>query len=68
MTNKENPHGALGSNQPLERVPVVEETTPAIEEKEEESVPDAQESTSSATEDDGDVVYLREDLRPLRGA
>ena len=64
MTNKEKPHGALGSNKPLERVPVVEETIPAFEEKEEETIPDVPVATSSATEDDGDVVYLRDDLRP----
>ena len=57
MTNKEKQHGAMGSNAPLERVPVVEEEVP-----QESEVPGA---TSSATEkdDEEDVVYLREDLR-----
>lgn len=52
-------HGALGSNKKLERVPVPEpEISKDLDENDE--VP-----TSSATEiDDGDVVYLREDLRP----
>jgi len=55
-------HGALGSNKPLERVPVVEETA-APNEKKEEITSDVPVATSSATEDDGDVVYLRDDLR-----
>ena len=55
MTNKDKPHGALGSNKPLERVPV-EDDVPAE---------DAPVATSSATKkDEEDVVYLREDLRP----
>jgi len=55
-------HGALGSNAPLARVSVPADE-PAKNEKVEEkpSTP-----TSSTTEDDGDVVYLREDLRPVR--
>jgi len=59
MTNKPGEHGTLGSNQPLERVPVPADE-PAKNEKVEEkpSTP-----TPSTTEDDGDVVYLREDLR-----
>lgn len=62
-------HGALGSNKPLERVPVPEETPLADEgisltvEKTEEIISEVPVATSSATEDDGDVVYLREDLR-----
>ena len=57
MTNKDKPHGALGSNAPLERVPV-EDDAPA--EKDDASV-----ATPSATKkDDEDVVYLREDLKP----
>lgn len=62
MTNKEKPHGALGSNAPLARVPV-EEDVPAEKEKE-EVIADVPVATSSATKDDGDVVYLREDLKP----
>jgi len=62
MTNKEQPHGAMGSNAPLARVPV-EEDVPAKKEKE-EVIADVPVATSSATEDDGDVVYLREDLKP----
>lgn len=62
MTNKDKPHGALGSNKPLERVPVPEEIIPAVEEKE-EIISEVPVATSSATKDDGDVVYLREDLR-----
>lgn len=62
MTNKDKPHGALGSNKPLERVPVPEEVIPAVEEKE-EIISEVPVTTSSATKDDGDVVYLREDLR-----
>jgi hypothetical protein len=62
MTNKDKPHGALGSNAPLERVPV-EDDAPA--EKEEETVDDASVATPFATKkDDEDVVYLREDLKP----
>ena len=61
-------HGALGSNKPLERVPVPEEG-PSENKKEELNA----ETTSPAAADDGlppptkseeDVVYLREDLRP----
>lgn len=49
-------HGALGSNAPLERVPVEEEISQEDR---------AQVATSSATKkDDGDVVYLREELKP----
>lgn len=59
----QNNHGALGSNQPLERVPVEE---PPVAEKKEEVASDVPVATSSATKDDGDVVYLREDLRPTR--
>lgn len=59
----QNNHGALGSNQPLERVPVEE---PPVAEKKEEVVVEEPVATSSATKDDGDVVYLREDLRPTR--
>lgn len=69
MTNKDKPHGALGSNKPLERVPVPEEIPLADEgisltvEKTEEIISEVSVATSSATKDDGDVVYLREDLR-----
>jgi len=61
-------HGALGSNAPLARVPVEQdvpaekENVPAEKEKE-EVISDVPVATSSATEDDGDVVYLRDDLR-----
>lgn len=57
--------GALGSNQPLERVPVDEEPL-AEKEKDGKIIADVPVATSSTTEDDGDVVYLREDLRPVR--
>ena len=56
-------HGALGSNKPLERVPVDEQeansppTDEPFELKEVESKP-----LKSAG--DEDVVYLRDDLRP----
>jgi len=54
--------GALGSNQPLERVSV-----PADEPSKDQKVEEKPSTpTSSTTEDDGDVVYLREDLRPVR--
>lgn len=65
-----NNHGALGSNQKLERVPF--EPQPAAEEQSSkdflEDGPSEQIPTSPAIEskDDGDVVYLREDLRPGR--
>lgn len=59
----DKPHGALGSNKPLERVPVEEPVVPAENEKVSEGDPVP---TSSATNNDGDVVYLREDLRPSR--
>lgn len=60
-------HGALGSNQKLERVATAEDGAGAVAEKKLEvfknQKPDS--PTSSATEeDDGDVVYLRDDLRP----
>jgi hypothetical protein len=61
MTNKDKQHGALGSNAPLERVPVEDD---ALAEKE-ETVDDASVATPFATKkDDEDVVYLREDLKP----
>lgn len=60
----QNNHGALGSNQPLERVPVEE---PPVAEKEKEVIAEEPVATSSATnKDDGDMVYLRDDLRPVR--
>jgi len=66
MTSKPGEHGTLGSNQPLERVPVPADS-PSENEEVEENVPEgsiqSSTPTSSTTEDDGDVVYLREDLR-----
>jgi len=65
MTNQPGEHGALGSNEPLARVPVDEEP-PAEKEKDGKIIADVPVATSSATEDvddDGDVVYLRDDLR-----
>jgi hypothetical protein len=69
-----NNHGALGSNQKLERIHF--EPQPAAEEESSEELSEEapvkadtdEVPTSSAIEskDDGDVVYLREDLRPGR--
>ena len=57
-------HGALGSNKPLERVPVEDEDVPAENQKEETTL-EVLVATSSATKkDDEDVVYLREELKP----
>lgn len=58
----QNNHGAFGSNQKLERVPV--EEAPVKNEDNSEKEENAPVPTSSATEDDGDVVYLRDDLKP----
>jgi hypothetical protein len=56
-------HGALGSNKPLERVPVDEQevdSPPADEPFETRTV----ESKPLKSAGDEDVVYLRDDLRP----
>jgi hypothetical protein len=58
MSN-DRPHGALGSNQKLERVPVEE---PVKKEIKEETTPDSPVPLQEPEEKD--VVYLREDLRP----
>lgn len=52
MTNKDKPHGALGSNAPLERVSV------------EEPIAVAKEVAETPLVEEQEVVYLRDDLRP----
>jgi hypothetical protein len=71
-----NNHGALGSNQKLERIHFEPQPQPAAEEESSEELSEEapvkadtdEVPTSSAikSKDDGDVVYLREDLRPGR--
>jgi hypothetical protein len=58
-------HGALGSNQPLKRIPYSttdDETTQKID----ETTQKITETPPEKAVPEEDVVYLREDLRPHR--
>lgn len=52
--SKEKPHGALGSNAPIARVPVEPEDAAA-------------QPQPTMEKEDNDVVYLRDDLRSPGG-